>query len=172
MTQAQERKTDLILEEIRKRNSRRSVVDVEEEKIKIVAFSQGGYDFAFHGSDIKEILNRSDITYVPGTPEFILGVINVRGDIESVIDILKLFGLDPAQAGTGRLIALAGKDGMRSGILMDMVEDVVDIPANSIRPPLSTLNGRIREVVSGEVICNGKSFILLDTGKLFSCITV
>jgi purine-binding chemotaxis protein CheW len=164
-------KSDRILAAVRERK-KEQVVDVDEEKFKLVIFTLRGDHYAFHGNDIKEILTYEEPNYVPGAPDYIYGIINVRGDIESVINIHKFMGMPDTEPTGQSRIAIAAKDDIRSGILVDTVEDVVDVPASSIKPPISTLNESLREFVTGELDYNSRNITLLDVGNIFSRIAV
>jgi purine-binding chemotaxis protein CheW len=119
-------------EEVNRRREAVQAEGLEEEKIKLVVFSLGQDRYAFPGKDVKEILRCGKITYVPGSPPIIHGIINIRGDIESVINIHQLLGLpDPEITPRSRIIIGSGA-GIRSGILVDAIEDVTDFPVNSI----------------------------------------
>ena len=160
-------KSDLILKSIMRRKGQELVVDVEEQKVKMVIFFLFGERYAFYGENVKEILPLMPVSYVPGAPDFIPGVINIRGEIESVININRFLELpDPSSVQRGR-IAVAEKDGIRSGILVDSLEDVLDIPLSAIRPPLATLSQTIKEFVAGEFVYDDKSVTILDIGKIF-----
>lgn len=164
-------KSDLFREELIKRQHAREIVDVAEERIKLVIFSCCGHLYAFYGSDIREILSSCDISWVPGLPEYLPGLINIRGDIESVIDIGQIIGEQKGRAGTG-LVAMAVREEFRSAVMIDSIEDVVDIPVGSISPPLATLSGAARDLVCGETEFDGKTVTLLDLGKLSSVISL
>ena len=164
-------KSELILNELKKRQNSREVVDVEEERVKIVIFVCGKNRFAFYGSDIREILPACDISWVPCLPDYLPGLINVRGDIESVISISHFLGEDKGEQGK-QLIAMAVAGEFRSGILIDSIEDVVDIPLSTIHPPLATLNGAARDLVVGEIEYDKSTISLLDVGKLAALITL
>jgi purine-binding chemotaxis protein CheW len=159
--------SDLMLEKIRSRKAQEAVVDVEEETVKVVIFSLHGDLFAFSGESVKKLLPPLAVYYVPGSPDFIPGVINVRGQIESVLNINRFLGLPDAQNAGSSRIAVAEKDGFRSGILIDFVEDVADIPIGSIKPPLGTLSPSIKEFVTGEFFYRDHLVILLDIGRIF-----
>lgn len=161
------KKSDRILSEVKKRKDQKEIVDVEEEKVKLVVFSLLDDYYAFPGEDVKEILPVGKITYVPGSPDFILGIINVRGDIESVLDIHKLMGLPHRETDEIGRIAIAETEGLRSGILVDSVLDVIDVPKSSIQPPLSTLSKSLKEFVAGETTYKNKNTILINVGKIF-----
>ena len=168
----EKRKSDIILEEVKKRRGREKIVDVEEERTKIVVFSLLDDYYAFYGDDVKEILHLVNIYYVPGSPDFILGVVNIRGDIESVLNINKFLGLPDSKQTNHSRIAVAAKDDMRSGVLVDSIIDVIDVPVSSIKPPLSTLNNSLRDFVTGEMLYDNKNVTLLDVEKIFGKITV
>ncbi|MGR3219893.1 MAG: chemotaxis protein CheW [Candidatus Anammoxibacter sp.] len=160
-------KSDLILDEVKRRKSKGKIVDVEEEKVKLVIFTLIDDFYAFYGDGVKEILIAGKITYVPGSSDFIHGIINVRGDIESVLNIHKLIGLSDGEITSNSRIAIAEKDEIRSGILVDSVNDVVDLPKSSIKPPISTLSDSVKEFVIGETTYNKQNITILDIGKMF-----
>jgi purine-binding chemotaxis protein CheW len=158
-------KSEGILRELQRRDIAKETLDVQEKQIKVVIFTSGRNRYAFYGRDIKEILPPCPISWVPGLPDYLPGLINVRGDIESVVDIRPFLGEE--KSGTDDcLIALTGREDFRSGILIDTVEDVVDIPISTIKPPLSTLGGAARDLAIGEVEHAGTAATLLDIGKL------
>ena len=165
-------KSDLILDEVRKRKAQKAVVDVEEKKMKVVIFFLQGELFAFSAETVKEILPVAVIYPVPGTPDFIPGVINIRGEIESVITVNSFFGLTESPRSQANRIVVAQKDGIRSGILVDSVTDVVDIPVAMVKPPLGTLAKSQKEFVAGEFQFQNKNITLLDIGTIFTKITV
>lgn len=144
---------------------------MEEERVKVVIFFCGENRYAFYGNDIREILPACEISWVPSLPDYLPGLINVRGDIESVIDIRHFLGEDKAPGGKC-LIAMAVRGDFHSGVLIDSIEDVVDIPLNIIHPPLATLNGAARDLVTGEIEYRGATISLLDVGKLAALIVL
>lgn len=164
-------KSDIILDELKRRGSKKEIVDVDEDTVKLAVFSLQNCRYAFYGDDVKEILNAPEVCYVPGTPDFVLGVINVRGDIEAVLSINKFLGLPDSEIFASSRIAVVEKKGIRAGVLMDAVEDVIDIPVSSVKQPLSTLNAAVKEYVAGEIMHKDKSITLLDAEKIFLKIT-
>lgn len=164
-------KSEQILDELKRRHRAREVVDVEEERVKVVIFVCGENRYAFYGADIREILPSCDISWVPGLPDYLPGLINVRGDIESVIDIRNFLGEEKVNHGKS-LIAMAVQGEFHSGIMIDSIEDVVDIPLSTIHPPLSTLNGAAGDLVIGEIEYGGEMVTLLDIEKLAAKISL
>ena len=161
-----------LLEEVKANRLRQTVAEEPEDWVKIVLFRAGAGRYAFYGHNIQEILSGQEIHWAPGLPACFPGLIQVRGEIESVIDIQCLLG-EPADKASGPgLIAMAVGGTFRSGILVDAVEDVLDIPVSSIRPPLLTLGAGVRDLVAGQIQL-GKSLIpLLDIEKLQARVTL
>lgn len=166
MTTSDDRlKSEELLDEIKRHYRTGDVVDVEEERVKIIIFTSGKNRYAFYGSTIREILPACEISWVPSLPEYLPGLINVRGDIESVIDIRYFLGEERTDRGTGH-IAMAVWEDFHSGVMIDSIEDVVDVPVSAIEPPLATLGGTARDLVAGEIKHGGGMVTLLDIGKL------
>lgn len=164
-------KSEELLDEVKRHYRTNDVVDVEEERVKVVIFTSGGQRYAFYGSAITEILPACEISWVPSLPDYLPGLINVRGDIESVIDIRYFLGEERADPGKCH-IAMASWEGFHSGVLIDSIEDVVDVPVSAIEPPLPTLAGAARDLVAGEIRHEGATVALLDIGKLAAKITL
>lgn len=162
----EESKNDRILAEIRKRRREMKILEVKEERTKLILFSLHGKAYAFPGADVKEILRREKITFVPGSSDVVLGIINVRGDVESVLDVHKVLGLpEPVTAAANRIV-IGEEAGIRSGMLVDSVDDVVDVPSSSIQPPISTLSGAVKDFVAGETVFGDRNVTILSVGRL------
>ncbi|MBF0227325.1 MAG: chemotaxis protein CheW [Desulfobacterales bacterium] len=158
-------KTDVLISEIKNRRTKEKIVEVDEKKSIIMIFTLSSELYGFLGEYVKEILPFKDTTFVPGTPDFIKGVINVRGDIEAVLNIHRLLNITSKNEES--FIALVSKDGISSGVLVDTIEDVLDVPISSIKPPLETLDEKIKSFVAGEIMYNNKNVTILDIGKIF-----
>lgn len=142
------------------------IIHVEEEWVKLVIFLLGADLYAFYGKDIKEILRFETPTYVPGSPPIILGIINVRGDIESVLSVRRVLGLSESHPTARSRILLAAADGIRSGILVDEVQDVTDVPVGSIRPAGNSLDTSLEDLVVGITLYEGRDVTVLGVGRL------
>ena len=162
-----EHRTDKMVDELKKRREGSRIIDVDERKVKVVIFLLSSGFYAFYGEEVREILPAGNIFYVPGALENILGVINVRGDIESVINIHRVLGLPDSQKSGKNRILMAQAEGIRSGILVDSIEDVLDIPINSIRPPLSTIDISLKDYISGEIFYSNHNISILQAGAIF-----
>jgi purine-binding chemotaxis protein CheW len=157
---------DQILSQRREVN--RGIVNVDEPTAKLVIFELQGDWFAFHGDKIREILSQVDVFFVPGCPPSLEGVINVRGDIESVISLHELLKL-PVSVDISSSSYLLGRGaGMSSGIRVDKVIDVVDVLLSNIHQPPTTLPEHLRVIVSGILQFKEKTVTVLDLDRIFA----
>jgi purine-binding chemotaxis protein CheW len=164
-------KSERILDELKALKRTKEIIDVEEERVKVVIFKCGVKLYAFYGKDVREILPSSEISWVPSLPAYLPGLINVRGDIESVVDIRHFLGEEMADHGK-HLIVMAVRGDFHAGVMIDSIEDVIDILLSTIHPPLATLSGAVRDLVAGEIEYGGDTVSLLDIGKLEPLITL
>ena len=162
-----ENRTDNLVDALKTRRESSRVIDVDERKVKVVIFFLSSSLYAFYGEEVREILPYCNIFYVPGALENMLGVINVRGDIESVINIHRVLGLPDSEKSSKSRILISQAAGIRSGILVDSIEDVLDIPVNSIRPPLSTTDISLKDFISGEMLYGNRNISILQAGAIF-----
>ncbi len=161
-----------ILDEVKRSLRSRDVVNVEEERVKVVVFTLGEGRYAFLGADIREIISGCRVFPVPSLPGSLPGLINVRGDIESAVDLRYFLGGGGA-APEKALIAMAVRGQFKSGIIIDSVEDVADLPVSRVKPPLETLAGAARELAAGEIeLEDGRTATLLDIEKLAAKVTL
>ena len=171
VTSGDELKSQRILREIQQQQGRREIVDIEEEQVKVVIFVCGGRKYGFYGREVREILPPCEIAWVPGLPAYLPGLINVRGDVESIIDLGLVMGYETAAPATS-LIAMAVRGDFRSGVLINTVEEVVDIPVSAIKPLLATINGSTGGLLAGEFEYGGELIALIDMEKLAGQISV
>lgn len=159
--------SELTLEMVKRRRAVKDVVDVDEQTGKIVVFFVGGKRYAFFGVNVREIITDGEIFWIPALPPYLPGLINVRGDIESVVDIGYFLGETPAaKASSERFILLMSFGEIRFGVKVDNIDDVIDIPLSAIEPPLPTLNETAGALVWGEIRLGEETVTLLGMEKL------
>lgn len=149
----------------------REIICVDEQMAKLVIFELSGQHFAFKGDYIREILSGINVFFVPGCPPSLEGVMNVRGDIESVIRLNEMLNLPVSSAiQTERLsfILLGRGAGISSGIRVDRVIDVIDVAQSSIQPPPATVSDHIRAISLGVLMFKGLPVTILDLDRIFA----
>ncbi|MCB0832419.1 MAG: chemotaxis protein CheW [Bacteroidetes bacterium] len=108
------------------------IVDVDEESIQFVLMVIGDYIFGADATQIKEIVPPAKITFVPGLPDYFLGLIHLRGDLEAVVDLGKILGLSSKPDSELSRILMLRKDDLSVGVCVDYVSDIADIPVSKI----------------------------------------
>lgn len=134
--------------------------------MQIVVFDLSGEHYALGIERINTIIRMQQITPVPGTPDCIEGIINLRGNILPVLDPRKLFGLSVAEPRRSSRIVVAESQGMSIGLIVDAVTETLRIPEADIEePPPSASTSGLRYVTGiGKV--GERLFIILDIDKL------
>lgn len=133
------------------------------ESIEVVEFKLAHEHYAVDCNYISEVYPLKTLTPIPGTPEFVLGIINVRGQIISVIDLKTFFELpDKGLSDLTRVIILRD-DNMEFGILAEEVMGTVIISPDQLQPPLPTLTGSRSDYLKG--IARDR-LIVLDAARL------
>ncbi|MDR3539466.1 MAG: chemotaxis protein CheW [Desulfosporosinus sp.] len=133
--------------------------------IEVVEFRLTNERYAIESMYIREVLPLKELTVVPCTPPYILGIINVRGQILSIIDLRVFFELAPeAPTGATKIIVLSSNE-MELGIVADVVTGARSIPFDQLHAGLPTLTG-IREIYLRGVV--EEDLVFLDAAKLLT----
>ena len=133
--------TERILRERAERLARRPQEPARNDELEVVAFQLAQEPYAVETRFVREVVALKDLAPVPCTPPFVLGVINVRGEILPVFDLKRLFGM-PARGLTNATRAVILRDGANEfGIVADAVLGVRPLRAADIGPPPATLTG-------------------------------
>jgi len=112
---------------------------VKEDALQYLTFCLGDEVFAMDIRSVREIIQHGAMTVVPLMPEFVRGIINLRGAVVPVIDLQSRFGRTKAQVGKKTCVIIfdVGPEGDRVelGLLVDVVSEVIDIAPSQIEPP-------------------------------------
>lgn len=126
-------------------------------------------DNEYYGADIavvREVVPLQRVTYVPRTPDYVLGVINLRGRVIPVIDLRRRLGLPMRAVTKATRIAIGEVDGDQVGMVVDSVEEVARVPAEAVEPPSSLLSQIDREHVLGVAKLKDRLITLLDLRRI------
>lgn len=140
-------------------------VEVEEGKksLDVVEFLLAHEKYAIELRHIREVYPLTDITPLPCTPSFVAGIINVRGQIMSVVDIKKFFDLpDTGFSDLNHVIILKNED-MEFGILADRILGVSSLPEDDVQPPPPAFKDVRAEYLKG---VTKDPLIILDGGRI------
>jgi len=137
---------------------------IQEEGILVVRFMLAKEVYGLETSFIQEVLPLRELTAIPGTPEVIMGVINVRGKIFPVIDLKKLFNLPKTGITEFNKVILIDHQSIRFGLVTDAISGTAFIPIASLQPAPYTLTGIGTEFIlgitlDGLIVIKGESLI-------------
>lgn len=136
-----------------------------ESFLEVVEFDLASERYAFPLTEVRAVSLLRDLTPVPCTPAFVLGIINLRGEICTVIDLKKFFDLPAAGLTELNKIILLRHEKMQLGILADAIRGVRRIRLDELQPALPTLTGIGADYVRG---VTGDRLVLLETARLLS----
>ena len=148
------------------------MIESKHEMQQFVSFTLGDEVFAVDVAKAREILGYVPVTRVPQTPDFMLGVINLRGSVVPVVDLRLKFGMPTAERTVDTCvivieIAIEG-DTTTVGILVDSVQEVLDLATDQIEPP-PRLGTKLKvEFIKGMGKVNDDFLIILDIDRIFS----
>ena len=140
----------------------------DAELMQLVTFSIGEEEFGVDILKVQEIIRMMEITRVPRAPEFVEGVINLRGKVIPIIDLRRRFGLEARSHDKNTRIIVIEINGMIVGFVVDSVSEVLRIPASTVEPPPSIMSGIESEYISGVGKLEDRLLIMLDLDKLLS----
>ena len=139
--------------------------EMSEDFIELVEFVLAYEQYGIASSFIREVFSMKEFTPIPSTPNFVLGVINVRGQIISVIDIKKFFGLPTGGISDLNRVVICHTEDMEVGILADSIKGVRIVPVDIIQASMPTLNDARAEYIKG---VTEEGLVVLDIKKLLS----
>ena len=142
---------------------------VGSSALQYLTFALGDEVFAMDIRTVREIIQHASMTTVPLMPDFVRGVINLRGAVVPVIDLQSRFGRKKAQIGKKTCIVIfdASRDGERIelGLMVDSVSEVVDIAPADIEPPPQFGASIQREFIKGMGKVDSEFIVILEPDR-------
>ncbi|PSJ44568.1 chemotaxis protein CheW [Zobellella taiwanensis] len=151
-------------------SSHRNVAEnlAEGEVLQWVTFRLDNETYGINVMQVQEVLRYSDIAPVPGAPDYVLGIINLRGNVVTVLDTRLRFGLPPAEVTDNTRIVIIEAEKQVIGILVDSVAEVVYLKSSEIESAPNVGTSESARFIQG--VCNREQelLILVDLDKLLS----
>jgi purine-binding chemotaxis protein CheW len=140
------------------------------EVLMVVTFRLANEVYAVEARHVREVMRPGEHTPVPGAPDFLVGVVNLRGDILAVFDLRKFFGLPPGSVTEAARILVLGGDRAEFGVLADEAHEVRPLRTADLLDAPASVAGVGREYLRGVtedalVVLDGD--VLLRDGRLF-----
>ncbi|ANN63199.1 chemotaxis protein CheW [Brachyspira hyodysenteriae] len=139
-----------------------------EDSTNLVTFRLGSGEYAIDIMQAKEIIKMEKITLIPNAPDFVEGVINLRGNIIPIIDLKKRFNLEETEGDKNTGIIIVKIEDVDMGIIIDSISKVVSISNSDIQPPPPMLSGIGQKYIKGVGKLEDKLLVVLDLEKLFT----
>jgi|TARA_B110000977_G_C10999563_1_gene463263 purine-binding chemotaxis protein CheW len=137
-------------------------------KIQCVTFELNNETYGINVMQVQEVLREIEVAPVPGAPNYVIGIINLRGNVVSVIDARTRFGLASIErTGMSRIIVIEAHKQI-IGVLVDSVAEVVDVKLDEIETAPNVGNDESSRYIDGVVSWRDKLLILVDLNKLLS----
>ena len=140
--------------------------DEDTQKDKFLTFHLKGEDYGIDIQYVLEIIGIQKITEIPDVPEFIKGVINLSGKIIPVMDVRSRFKFEPREYDDRTCIIIVNINEATVGLVVDIVNEVTNIPENQIEPPPRVSKGASSRYIKGIGKVEKEVKILLDINCL------
>jgi len=136
--------------------------------LQCVTFRLEGEVYGINVMMVQEVLRVTEIAPVPGAPDFVLGIINLRGNVVTVIDTRKRFALPAREMDDSTRIVIIESDDQTVGIVVDGVSEVVNVSRSEIETAPSVGNDEAARYIEGVVSRGEELLILVDLNKLLT----
>jgi purine-binding chemotaxis protein CheW len=134
--------------------------------LQLVTFNLANEEFGVDITRVQEINRMMDITKIPNAPEFIEGVVNLRGKIVPVVDLRKKLGFPEKEHDKSTRIMVVEVNGMVLGFIVDSVSEVLRIPESTIEPPPSLVGGVESDYLNGVGKLDDRLLLLINLEKV------
>ena len=140
----------------------------EDPILQWVTFMLSGETYGINVMQVQEVLRYSEIAPVPGAPSYVLGIINLRGNVVTVIDTRHRFGLEPGEINDNTRIVIIEAEKHVVGILVDSVAEVVYLRQSEIESAPNVGNDDTSKFIQGVCHKNDELLILIELDKLLT----
>jgi len=141
---------------------------LQQDEQQLVVFDLSSEAYGVDIGAVREIIRLQDITKVPRTPEFVEGVINLRGKVIPVVDLRKRFGLPAEEESKENRIVVVDIGAQDIGVVVDAVTEVLRIATESVEPPASVITTADSEYLLGIAKLDSRLIILLDLERVLT----
>ncbi len=150
------------------RRSSNESANTNDEVLQWVTFKLDSETYGINVMQVQEVLRYTEIAPVPGAPMYVLGIINLRGNVVTVIDTRSRFGLAASEVTDNSRIVIIEAEKQVIGILVDSVAEVVYLRASEIDDAPNVGNDESAKFIQGVSNREGELLILVDLNKLLS----
>lgn len=139
-----------------------------EELVKVIVFQLKGQQYGVDIQQIRSIERMQDVTAVPGTSDFIKGVINLRGEITPIVDLKERLQIEVSNYTDETRILIIEVNNVQVGLIVDTATDVMDIDPTVIEAPPKVIGGVNEAFIKGVAKLGNDLLILLDFERILN----
>lgn len=140
----------------------------DDPVLQWVTFRLGNETYGINVMQVREVLRYTEIAPVPGAPSYVIGIINLRGNVVTVIDTRERFGLPGAQISDNTRIVILESEDQVVGIMVDSVAEVVYLRQSEIETAPNVGNDESSRYIQGVCHKNDELLILIEIAKLLT----
>ena len=140
----------------------------DDPVLQWVTFRLDGETYGINVMQVQEVLRYTEIAPVPGAPSYVLGIINLRGNVVTVIDTRQRFGLHSGEISDNTRIVIIEADKQVVGIMVDSVAEVVYLRQSEIETAPNVGNEESAKFIQGVCNKNNELLILVELDKMMS----
>ena len=139
-----------------------------QETAQLATFWLDGDLYGVEVEHVQEVLRFQGLTRVPLAPRAVAGLINLRGQVVTAIELRERLGLAPREDSSDAVVIVVRLRGEAVSLLVDSIADVVDVDARNFEAPPDTMEGAARDLIRGAYKLDGRLLLALDIYKAVS----
>lgn len=129
---------------------------------ELVAFRAAGQDFCIDIMSVREIRGWTPTTILPHAPDYVRGVINLRGSVVPIVDLANRLGLGAIDPTPRHVIIIALLADQTVGLLVEAVSDILSVPVDTIQPTPEIASTEVRGFVSGVIAADERMIRMIE----------
>ncbi|HUI69634.1 MAG TPA: chemotaxis protein CheW [Spirochaetia bacterium] len=137
---------------------------------QLISFAVGEEVYGFELQHVKEVIRMREITWLPETPSYVQGIINLRGQVIPVIDLREKFGLPSTEATAETRVIVVEVEESVVGMVVDSADEVVRLPESQFEPPPTVLSKESQSYITAVGKQEDRLITLLDVKRLLKSV--
>jgi purine-binding chemotaxis protein CheW len=146
--------------------ARRAQEDSTLQRSALLVFRVGTRWYAVSVEAIREIFQDYEVSEIPCAPEFVRGVVSIRGEIVSVTDAATLMSIGRTNGGESEAAVVLENEECTTALLVDEVGGLIDVPASGVEPPLPHMDDSLAEYVTATIFLGDKLISVVNVDRI------
>jgi purine-binding chemotaxis protein CheW len=146
--------------------ARKAEEDTALQRSALLVFRVGAYWYAVSVESIREIFQDYEVSEIPCAPEFVRGVVSIRGEIVSVTDAATLMSVGRTNGGDSEAAIVLENEECTTALLVDEIGGIIDVPASGVEPPLPHMENSQAEYVNATIFLGDKLISVVNVDRI------